>query len=585
VNPEPSPTGADDGARRPGMRYRRAAVPACYIILVAVKIWLVLAFGMRAAGNAQADDRLFVALAEHILHGDWLGPYDRFTLVKGPFFSIWIAAAFLAHVPLTLSYQLLHIAACGLLLVALRPIVPSGVGRLALFAVLLFDPSTYSAMASWVIRDAIYMPMTIVILACVVALLTRLHGSPRHLVAWSVGLGVVLAAYWTTREEGVWIVPGAGVALLFALVSVWRARTAAVAKSAVLLLPAALCAAGVFGVCALNQRHYGVFTVVDMKSPGFTQANGALMRVHHENWNQFASVPQEVRLKIYAVSPAFAELRGFLEGPPGVAWGHGGEVWLSGGTPSPVDIRGGFFVFALREAVAQRGYYRSAPEAEAYYARLAAEINAACADGRLSCGPERASLTPPWRPEYTALAARSAWKGLRMMATFGDVTVFNMPSAGPEDMMIIFEDLGRTRINPLMGDTSAPRLRNQAQLDQIRFDHLNRLNAAYKFVAPYLTVLACAAFLAGCVLEVRARTLSPALVMMAVLLVSFAARIAILTIISIASFEAMKLRYFLPLYPMLLLFWFLSIQHAVRLAVAAVRGRSAPAASIPPGAL
>lgn len=544
---------------------RYALLIAC-AVAAAIKIWLTLAFGMRAAGNADADDRLFVVLAEHLLHGDWLGPYGRHTLVKGPFFPIWIAATFLAHIPLLLSYQLLHIGGCALFIVALRPIVPQRSARFVLFMLLLFDPSTYSAMASWVIREGIYLPLTMIILAAAFALLTRWDRKPWPLAGWSLGLGLALAAFWTTREEGVWILPALAVVGVYLFISMIRMRRNVFSRSMLLFIPAALCIAGVLAVCALNHRYYGVFEVVDMKSHAFERANGALMRVRHEQWNQYANVPKEVRLKVYEISPAFAELRDFLEGPPGVNWGRGAEVWLDEGTPSPEDIRGGFFVFALRQAVQGQGYYQDALAADAYFARLADEINAACNDGRLECGPERASLTPPWRREYFGLGARSLLKGLRMTAMLDEVEVMNMPSAGPADRMIIFEDLGRARINPLMGDTGeSPRLPSQAQLDKKRFKLMGQLNSVYKAIAPYASAVSCAAFVLICILEIRARTLSPELIILMALLASFAARMAILVLISIASFEAMKLRYFLPLYPMMILFWFVSVYYAVKL--------------------
>ncbi len=558
-------------ASPPPTRARRRVLLMCCVVAIAVKIWLVLAFGMRAAGNAQADDRLFLVLADSILNGDWLGEYNRFTLVKGPFFSIWIATVFLLNIPLTLSYQLFHVFACGLLIAALRPRLISPAGRFALFLLLLFDPSTYSAVASWVVRDGIYFSLTTVALACVIAMLLRLDRRPRDLAAWSVGLGVTLAAFWTTREEGVWILPGAGVALLYGLTVIGRLGQARAAKIALLLLPAVLCTTGVLGVAALNYRYYGVFEVVEMTGPAFKRANGALMRVKHEAWNQFACVPKDVRLKIYAVSPAFAELQEFLEGPPGLAWGRAGETWLIGGTPSPPDIRGGFFVWALRHAAEQRGHHRSAIEAERFYSRIADEIEAACDDGRLDCGPKRASMTPPWRWEYATIGARCYWRGLRMMATWDDIRVFNMPSAGPEPNMLIFEDLGRVRLNPLMGDTRESPLRNQARLDAFRFRVMDGLNSAYKTVSPFVTAAALVVFLVVCALEFRARAMSPTTAILFLLLVLFATRIAILTLVSITSFEAMRSRYFLPLYPMTLLFWFLAFHRVGELVLRRLR--------------
>ena len=64
-----------------------------------------------AIGPAFHDDRLFVELAEHLVNGRWLGPYNQFTLAKGPMLSFFIAAAFKLGVPLLLAQQLLYAAA------------------------------------------------------------------------------------------------------------------------------------------------------------------------------------------------------------------------------------------------------------------------------------------------------------------------------------------------------------------------------------------------------------------------------------------------------------------------------------------
>lgn len=141
--------------------------------------------------------------------------------------------------------------------------------------------------------------------------------------------------------------------------------------------------------------------------------------------------------------------------------------------------------------------------------------------------------------------------------------------------MVIFEDMTRTRINQLMGDTSEPRLKNQALLDQARFAMINKVMAAYRAVSPYVTITALATFLLICILEFRARALSPMLVVLVALLALIFVRLALLVVINITSFDAMRVRYFLPVYPLLLLFWFLSISHATGLVWTKIRRQSA----------
>ena len=50
------------------------------ILLTLLKLWLTNAQTFFAIGPAFHDDQLFVKLAAHIINGEWLGPYDQFTL-------------------------------------------------------------------------------------------------------------------------------------------------------------------------------------------------------------------------------------------------------------------------------------------------------------------------------------------------------------------------------------------------------------------------------------------------------------------------------------------------------------------------
>ena len=59
------------------------------------------------------------------------------------------------------------------------------------------------------------------------------------------------------------------------------------------------------------------------------------------------------------------------------------------------DFAGGWFVFALREAVAWDGQYGSPRQAAAYYRTISRQIEAACRNGRLTCEPGLAALMPP----------------------------------------------------------------------------------------------------------------------------------------------------------------------------------------------
>jgi hypothetical protein len=90
----------------------------CSIVL---KLWLVSAQPVVAHANASFDDRLFLALAEQIVKGNWLGSYSQFSLMKGPMYSIFVAAAYVLRVPLPFAQHFAYLGGCALLVVALRP--------------------------------------------------------------------------------------------------------------------------------------------------------------------------------------------------------------------------------------------------------------------------------------------------------------------------------------------------------------------------------------------------------------------------------------------------------------------------------
>src|SRR4029077_161323 len=97
-------------------------------------------------------------------------------------------------------------------------------------------------------------------------------------LAWGALLGIAAAAFYLTREEGIWILPGA--ALLIG-VSAWNSRRAG-EQLRPLVVPAGtatICAAAILvTVCTLNYRYYGWFGTVELRAREFRLAYGALQR-------------------------------------------------------------------------------------------------------------------------------------------------------------------------------------------------------------------------------------------------------------------------------------------------------------------
>lgn len=411
--------------------------------LVLAKLWLTGAQTVTALGMADHDDRLFLRLADALLSGHWLGKYDYLILIKAPFYPLWIALVHFLGIPLLLSQQILYAVACWVFVVALRPLLRGEGGRLLLFTLLLFNPISFQdGAATRVMREGIYPALTLLVAACAFAIALRSGRESPCPRRWLMGLGVALAAFWLTREEGVWMLPLVGICLAWAACRSHGGNILSLVAGFV--IPGLIWAGAVATVAGINKHQYGVFTTAEQKWAPFLSAYGALTRVRHAHWNPYVPVPQEARERIYAASPAFAELRPFLEGRIGRDRIEDSCQALS----ICDDIAGGWFQWALRGAIRAAGHYGSGPDAARYYRRLAREVNRACDEGRLDCLPPRASLLSPWRSDYFRPWVDAVFRGGKELFGFAGTQPVPGPSAGPRERLFFFEDLTRTRLAP-----------------------------------------------------------------------------------------------------------------------------------------
>src|SRR5690606_2491474 len=143
--------------------------------------------------------------------------------------------------------------------------------------------------------------------------------------AWAIVAGLVLGWMWTTREDGVWVLPGLALLLLgypFVSRASRRACPAPGARVArrewggftIGVACFLLASVGwVSLVAAVNQAKYGVSTSVDTRASAFRDALLELHRVRVGEPVPMVPVPRAVRREVYAQSPAFARLREHIE--------------------------------------------------------------------------------------------------------------------------------------------------------------------------------------------------------------------------------------------------------------------------------
>ncbi|MEO7597651.1 MAG: hypothetical protein ABIV50_01880 [Opitutus sp.] len=546
----------------------RLAEIVAVAVLVSVKLWLASDLHMTVYANAQHDDALFMNQGHSIASGDWLGKYGQLTLAKGPTYSIFIALVQLSRVPLLNAEAWLHAVACLLFVAAVKPVVKSAGIRLLLLGILLFDPHQFSSeSAERALRSGIQPALTLLTLAGAIGLRTRLDQPLRTLLGWSLLGGVSLAAFWFSREEGVWLVPSLVLISGTAVWPFWRKRDAArTARLVCLLIPTAVCFSALWVLRAVNHQYYHSWVSVDVKDGGFPQAYGALTRITPELAIRGVPVTRETRLRAYEVSPAFSELRSALEGDVGIGWAKYGWTEVEAHPAAGKEIRGGWFQWALRQAASDAGHYADAQETSRYWQRVADEINAACDQGRLQGGRQHSGFAPRLDASMLSPIAHSFLGAADIVVRFSDFKSQSYLSTGDPSEIA---RLSRVLHEEPVVERRPPTLRTHLR---------NVLFHMYQNSGVTATLLALGAIVARCATLRWQPLLATDSVILLALVGGAAALMLIVSLVDVTSFRALYSAYLSPATPLVLAVWVLAPYAAVQHSslVLEGEGRSAP---------
>lgn len=373
-----------------GRGRRRASSLSTTVGLAAAGAASLVSVALRRAvplttGGAIVDDLLYVRIAGFLAHGRWLGPFDQYTLLKGPAYPAFIAAMYRSGVPLKVGEQVTYlfasaaIAAC--VWVVTRRIVIASVA----YVVLALDPVGLATYGSRVTRDGWYSSLSMLLVATV--FLAAYAAVTRVRLAWLVGVSLLAgasgAAFWLCREEPLWIAPtllvAAGGVPVVRLTRWWFARPRApLPRGRVLRVGGRLAlATAIVGVVLiapivevanLNAEHYGVPLTNDLVYGRFARAYADWRRVAGGASSASDPITRAQREAVYEVSPAARKLQPFLD-PAGSCVNLCGQpVW-----------RG------LRDAAADIGAFRTEADVQSFFSELDAQIQAGCASDHLRC--------------------------------------------------------------------------------------------------------------------------------------------------------------------------------------------------------
>lgn len=362
----------------------------CGVVLF--RFWLVDVQDLTYQGSGYHDDRLFIEHSRSIYNGEWLGPFRQTTLAKGPFYPFFIASLRFLGVPLLLGQNILYVLAISAICWSLHPILKKRWLTFLLFVILMFQPAGFeSDVTARVIRAGVSVSLTLLILAGLIRAFVSPLRSLNSIVLGSA-TGLFIAAFWMNREDNIWLIP----AVIILLAGIWiRAFIQRKINRPLFTFSSALLcflSIPILVVMMLNAHYYQLFVITDFQHSAFPSAYGSLVNVKPEQRYPYVPVTASTRHAIYQVSPLFKQLEPVLEDQLAADWATYSQE-LTGFPPEKKEIGGGWWMWALRDAVFLTGHYTSGADAAAYYMQLSEEVTRLCEEKKLSCYSTEESLS------------------------------------------------------------------------------------------------------------------------------------------------------------------------------------------------
>jgi hypothetical protein len=368
------------------------------LAVILLRVWLVTGVPKELIYGPH-DDLFFAKAAHYIIQGDWMGPYNQMTLIKGPFYSFFMIGSFLTGLSLYLNETLFYVGACMLLFYATRPLIHNRWWRLLLLVLLLFAPASLTTISNLgVRRDFVYLSLSLYVVAFSIGLFLRLTGKLLSLFLWSGGLGLSMGAFMITREESVWIYPMLFLLFLVCLLIVWRSSTDRRSmRTFLIILPILIWQIPGLIVSYLNYTYYGFWGVAETLDPDLNRVLNDWARIEVDgNWHPAIQISKGTRIKVYEAVPLLGEMKDSIENSVSVWQGHDDfamtfkpDWYLSKYSNGGNEISSGHFLWLFRDVVAEKGYYSGGKFPGNFYGKVADQIEEACNNGRLKCSSPR----------------------------------------------------------------------------------------------------------------------------------------------------------------------------------------------------
>lgn len=423
----------------------------CVFFVVLFLILLRCALSWRLppniSSNSPHDDGWVVSRAEYLLNGQWMGPYDQYTLIKGVFSPMLMAFSYVIGIPYLQFNTLLYCISCVLFLWAISPVLRNRWIQLASLVVLLFNPITYAVQTGQrIYRNGISQWQILLIFGAIFAIFLRREKKWQSILGWAILAGTTFWSFVNTREDGIWIYPFVLCAIVVTIViyclkiKSWKSP-----KLILFLLPLLIMLLGNGCLKAINYNVYGAALINDRDGGSYADVVRDLYLIEpnpedeekfssEEYKDQYYNIYTSTMDKAYEVSPTLNSMRSEIDEEI--------ALWDSWDTLVDGEPYADHILFAIRDGVADAGYYTSLPETEAVYKQIHQELSQAFESGSLiKRGISFSAMTAPFQWKYIPNFLAELPKSIAYVVSFRDVDCQVISPSGSEDGITQFESI------------------------------------------------------------------------------------------------------------------------------------------------
>lgn len=540
---------------------QRLVLLSGFVLLILIKGFLVWRLPIQPRGY-QTDDALMVRMASGLLSRHWLGQYSAVVLMKGMFYPLFLAVNRILGLPLLMTTDLIHSAACLFFVLQIRDLIPSKTGRLLLFAVLVFDPVS-SCLTNFqrVYRSSIVETQSLFLFGCYYGIYlqnrARLNGGEPFRAReclLPVFSGLVIWSCWNTREETMWMLPFLAVGSLLILLDQFRGmkdrkcrKKDGAIRCMLVLVPLLTLMAGNLILTAVNGAVYGVPVRLEIDDGAFADALKTIYSVKNEEEIPCVSVSREKLERLMAVSPSLDSIREELETELQ-------RYAQSDRNRKDLEVEDGWFFWALRYAAFNSGKADTLPRSQEFWTAVREEIENALNDPE--SGLERIPVMPsallsPWRGGYES----------RIIPLFGEAYMYMIRYVGAEpeirrsqtnstEVARTFEILtGNLSVMPDGKGGSEEKLARIVAPFCLILTGIVRI---YRLINPVIFAAGIAACVCMFFLSIKGRALLPHLAVTLGMLLTAAVTAAGVAYTDLSAFPAIREFYLAAAYPLML---------------------------------